>query len=372
MRVLVAPDSFKGSMSALRVCDIVSTALRDAIPGCETDCIPVADGGEGTAESFAFACDAVMKEVTVTGPDLNKVTAHYAIMGDAAVIETAQACGLPLVGEKNNPVLATTFGVGELIIAALNDGCRKFILGIGGSATTDGGIGCLSALGFGFYDEDMKTVSPNAQGLSELETVDISGADARLAECKFTVLCDVENPLYGKNGAAYVYAPQKGADSKTVIFLDDALKNYEKAVIKSLGVDCAHNAGSGAAGGMGYGFSVFLGAELKSGAKTVLDICGFDERAEKADVIITGEGRFDSQSLMGKLPGEIISRAGDKPVVVICGVSTAENTQGVSAVFETNPAHLPFETVLPQCEESLYSAVFKNVSDFLKKIEKNT
>lgn len=372
MRVLVAPDSFKGSMSALRVCDIVSKALKDAIPGCEVDSIPVADGGEGTAESFAFACGAVMREVTVTGPDFNKVAARYAVMGDTAVIETAQACGLPLVSGENNPVLATTFGVGELITDALNEGCRKFILGIGGSATNDGGIGCLTALGFGFYDKDTESVSPNALGLSKLKSVDISGVDSRLAECEFTVLCDVENPLYGENGAAFIYAPQKGADGETVIFLDDALKNYEKAVKKSLGIDCAHNAGSGAAGGMGYGFRVFLGAELKSGAKTVLDICGFDERAKKADVIITGEGRFDSQSLMGKLPGEIISRAGDKPVAVICGICTAENMQGVSAVFETNPEHLPFEKVLSECEKSLYSAVYNNVSYFLKKIEKNT
>ncbi len=372
MRVLVAPDSFKGSMSALRVCDIVSTAIKAAMPGCETDCIPVADGGEGTAESFAFACGATMKSVFVTGPDFSKVNAQYAVMGDTAVIETAQACGLPLVGEKNNPVLATTFGVGEIILAALDAGCRRFILGIGGSATNDGGIGCLSALGFSFYDEDKKNVSPNALGLSELKSVDVSGADSRLAGCEFTVLCDVENPLYGENGAAFVYAPQKGADGETVAFLDNALRNYEKAVVNSLGVDFAFSAGSGAAGGMGYGFLVFLGARLKSGAKTVLDICGFDERAKKADVIITGEGRFDSQSLMGKLPGEIISRAGDKPVAVICGVSTAENTRGVSAVFETNPEHLPFETVLPECEKSLYSAVFNNVSEFLKKFEKNT
>ena len=372
MRVLVAPDSFKGSMSALRVCDIVSTALTNAMPGCETDCIPVADGGEGTAESFAFACGAAMKSVKVTGPDFNKVTARYAVTGDTAVIETAQACGLPLAGDKNNPVLATTFGVGEIILAALDDGCRKFILGIGGSATNDGGIGCLSALGFGFYDENNKKVSPDALGLSKVKSVDTGCADSRLAECEFTVLCDVENPLYGENGAAFVYAPQKGADSETVVFLDSALRNYEKAVVNSLGVDCAHLSGSGAAGGMGYGFRVFLGAELKSGAKTVLDICGFDERAAKADAIITGEGRFDSQSLMGKLPGEIISRAGGKPVIVICGVSTAESTQGTSAVFETNPAHLPFEKVLPECEKSLYSAAFNNVSEFLKKIEKNT
>ena len=372
MKILVAPDSFKGSMSAVEVCDIVSSALKDALPDCQVDCIPVADGGEGTVESFVFACGAAVKSVQETGPDFNKVTADFAVMGDTAVIETAQACGLPLVGSANNPVLATTFGVGELILAALDEGCRKFILGIGGSATTDGGIGCLSALGFRFSDSAMNAVTPNGMGLSQIKTVDISGADIRLADCEFTVLCDVENPLYGENGAAYIYAPQKGADAETVKFLDSALRNYENVVISSLGVNSAFSAGSGAAGGMGYGLRVFLGAVLKSGAETVLDLCSFNQRAAVADVIITGEGKFDSQSLMGKLPGRIISRAGGKSVIVICGVSTAENVQGVSAAFQTNPDRLPFETVLPTCRESLYTVVFNDVSHFLKKIEKNS
>lgn len=371
MRVLIAPDSFKGSMSAVEVCSIISNALQDAVPDCEADCIPVADGGEGTAESFAFACGAEIKHLTVTGPDYSKVKAHFAVMGDTAVIETAQACGLPLVGTKNNPVLATTCGVGELILKALDKGCRKIILGIGGSATNDGGIGCLSTLGFGFYDSNKQKVSPDALGLSQLESIDISGADPRLKECEFTVLCDVENPLYGKNGAAFVYAPQKGADSEAVVFLDTALRNYEKAVLNSIGTDFADCAGSGAAGGMGYGFRIFLNAQLKSGAKTVLDICDFDKRAEKADFIITGEGRFDSQSLMGKLPGEIINRAKGKSVAVICGMSTIQKSNNSCAVFETNPNHLPFETVLPKCKEALYSAVFNDVSKFLKKFAKN-
>lgn len=371
MKVLIAPDSFKGSMSAVEVCSIVSTALKDADPDCETDCIPVADGGEGTADSFAFACKAEMKQITVTGPDYRKIKAHFAVMGDTAVIETAQACGLPLAGNENNPMLATTLGVGELILAALNESCRKIILGIGGSATNDGGIGCLSMLGFDFYDKKRQKVTPDALGLSTVEHIDTIGADPRLEECEFTVLCDVENPLYGENGAAFVYAPQKGADSQAVTFLDNALRNYERAVLKSMKTDCANCAGSGAAGGMGYGFRVFLGAQLKSGAKTVLDICRFDERAEKADAIITGEGKFDSQSLMGKLPGEIISRANGKPIAVICGINTAQTSNESIAVFETNREHLPFEMILPECKEALYSAVFKDVSKFLKKIAKN-
>ena len=184
------------------------------------------------------------------------------------------------------------------------------------------------------------------------------------------MLCDVENPLYGENGAAFIYAPQKGANKETVAFLDSALRNYEQAVKSCLGVDFAADKGSGAAGGMGYGFRAFLGATLKSGAKTVLDLCGFNERAAKADVIITGEGRFDSQSLMGKVPCEVIGRAGGKPVLVLCGTSLLDFAEGIAAVIETNPLHLPFEQVFPSCREALCQAVLCDVSDFLKKIEK--
>ncbi len=372
MRVLVAPDSFKGSMSAVEVCDTVRQALKASVPDCEVDCIPVADGGEGTADSFAFACGAKMHKAEVTGPDFRRVEADFAVMGDTAVIETAKACGLPLVGDKNDPVSATTFGVGELIVSALDIGCRKIILGIGGSATNDGGIGCLSALGVRFLDAKGDTVSPNGLGLYNMKSVDISGMDKRLKECEFTVLCDVENPLYGENGAAFVYAPQKGADKGKVLFLDKALKNYERVVKTSIGADCALLPGSGAAGGMGYGFRVFLGAVLSSGAETILNLCGFDERAESADVIITGEGRFDSQSLMGKITGRVISAANGKPVIMLRGISLLKEARGVSAVFETNPEHLPFEDVLPNCKKSLYRAVFEDVAGFLKKIEKNS
>lgn len=367
MRVLVAPDSFKGSLSAVEVCNIISRAL----PRCETDCIPVADGGEGTADSFVFACNAQLKAVCVSGPDGRRVTANFAVMGDTAVIESAQACGLPLAGAKNDPVLSTTYGVGELIKAALDMGCRKIAIGIGGSATNDGGIGCACALGVRFTDSCGNTVEPNGLGMSKVKNIDISGLDSRIAECEITVLCDVENPLYGENGAAFVYAPQKGADREKVIFLDTALKNLERAVLKDIGIDFAADRGAGAAGGMGYGLHVFLGAALKSGAKTVLDLCGFDERARQADLIITGEGRLDSQSLMGKVISEVTKRADGKPVAVVCGMnSLGSAAKGIAAVFETNPLHLPFEEVLPTCEKDLYDTVSGPLSDFLKKFEK--
>lgn len=372
MRVLIAPDSFKGSMSAVEVCDITSRALLSALPGCQVDCIPVADGGEGTLDSFAFACGARVHTVKVTAPDYSHVEAKFAVMGDTAIIEMAQASGLPLVAGCNDPIHATSYGTGELILAALDTGCKKIVLGIGGSATTDGGIGCLSALGVGFYDASGKAVSPDGQGMSEAVELDMKNVDSRVRECSFTVLCDVNNPLYGENGAAYIYSPQKGADEKAVAFLDSALRNYEKAVFAATGNDCAAQAGSGAAGGMGYGLRTVLGARLCPGAKAVFDICGFDGRAAEADVIITGEGRLDSQSLMGKVLSEITGRAHGKPVVAVCGMSTVDRCGSVAAIFQTNPLHLPFEEVLPTCRESLYSTVYEGVAGFLKKIEKKS
>ena len=367
MRLLLAPDSFKGSLSAVQVCSAFRTVAERENCGWDIDCIPVADGGEGTVDSFVFSCGAQVKTAVVTAPDFRKVTAEFAVMGDTAVIETAQASGLPLVGSKNNPVTATTFGSGELILAALDAGCKKIILGIGGSATNDGGIGLAAALGARFTDENGNDVEPNGSGMSKIAHIDLNGIDSRLADCEIIALCDVENPLYGENGAAYIYAPQKGADKDAVIFLDNALRNLEKAVIDSLGAGFALLPGAGAAGGMGYGLKTFLGAKLQSGAKTILDICGFDERKNQADLIITGEGRFDSQSLMGKVPGEIIGRSGGVPVAVLCGMSLLEKTDGVCRIFETNPKHLPFETVLPMCEKMLCDTVKDEVLQFLKK-----
>jgi glycerate kinase len=359
-------------MSAVEVCRIIGDALSESLPGCEVDSIPVADGGEGTLDSLVFACNAKLNTVEVTAPDFGRVNAAFAVMGNTAVVEMAQASGLPLVSGFNDPVRATTYGTGEVILAAMDKGCTDIVLGIGGSATTDGGVGCLSALGVKFLDADGVPVDPNGLGMSKTVSIDMSGIDPRVKDCNFTVLCDVENPLYGKKGAAYVYSPQKGADSETVAFLDEALRNYEKAVLSCVGVDCALSSGSGAAGGMGYGLRAMLGATLKSGARAVFDICGFDSRAKKADVIITGEGKFDSQSFMGKVPCEVVRRAGGKPVAVVCGVSDIEKAPGIAAVFRTNAQHLPFESVLPQCREMLRSAILEDVSVFLKKFEKNS
>ena len=361
MNILLAPDSFKGSLSAVEVCRIASAALRESIKDVDVRAIPVADGGEGTVDSFVFALGAERKEAVVTGPRGLPVCATYAVAGDTALIEMAQASGLPLMLGQRSAKTATTFGTGELIKTAAADGCRKLIIGIGGSATTDGGIGCLSALGAVFTDRNGRPVSPDGVGMAQTAHVDLSGLDPAVKQCEITVLCDVTNPLFGPNGAAYVYAPQKGADPETVAFLDDALQNLARVVKTDLGIDAANEPGAGAAGGLGYALKALLNAETKSGAETVLALCGFDELLAAADWVLTGEGRFDRQSLMGKLPGVIARRLGGKKAAVICGVSSLEEAQarqvGYRFVQETNPQHLPFEAILPHCAEMLYEAV---------------
>lgn len=361
MKILLAPDSFKGSLSAVEVCRIAAAALRESIKDVTVQAIPVADGGEGTVDSFVFAIGAERRETVVTGPRGLKVCAAYAVAGDTAIIEMAQASGLPLMLGQPNAKKATTLGTGELIKKAAADGCRKLVIGIGGSATTDGGLGCLSALGVRFTDEAGQPVSPDGEGLAQVAHIDVSGLDPAVKQCEITVLCDVTNPLFGPNGAAAVYGPQKGADPETVAFLDDALRHYAAVVRDSLGVDAADEPGAGAAGGLGYALKVFLNAEMKSGAQAVLDLCGFDEKAKDADWVITGEGKFDRQSLMGKLPGEIARRLGGKNAAVLCGAAALSEEQAKQAgyrfVQESNPLHLPFEAILPHCAEMLYEAV---------------
>lgn len=361
MNILLAPDSFKGSLSAVEVCRIASAALRESIKGVAVQAIPVADGGEGTVDSFVFALNAERREAVVTGPRGLKVCAAYAVAGDTAIIEMAQASGLPLMLGQLNAKKATTFGTGELIKKAAADGCRKLVIGIGGSATTDGGVGCLSALGVRFTDRNGQPVSPDGEGMAQVAHIDLSGLDPAVRQCEITVLCDVTNPLFGPNGAAFIYGPQKGADPETAAFLDAALQNLANVVKAELGLDAANEPGAGAAGGLGYALKVFLNAEAKSGAEAVLDLCGFDEKAKAADWVLTGEGQFDRQSLMGKLPDAIARRLGGKNAGIICGVARLSEEQarqaGYRFVQESNPLHLPFEAILPHCKEMLYEAV---------------
>lgn len=361
MRILVAPDSFKGTISAREFCEIAVKAIKTKYPSAEIIGIPVADGGEGTVDSFVYSVGAELIRKRVTGPYGEPVDAYWGKFGNKAIIEMSAASGLPLAGDKKYPLKATTLGTGELIMDALDKGADSLIIGLGGSATNDGGIGCLSALGIRFYDESGNLVSPDCEGCGRVHSIDMSGLDPRLESVDITILCDVNNPLCGVNGATYVYAPQKGAADDLLPILDSNLSHFSDTIKSITGVDVADLPGSGAAGGLGYGLRALLNCQIKSGAQTVLSMCGFDEKAECADCIITGEGRFDEQSMMGKVPNVVLERSKNKPVIVICGISKLCRQDAISLGFadllETNSAHLPFEEVQTNAKKMLYDSL---------------
>ncbi|MBO4894592.1 MAG: glycerate kinase [Clostridia bacterium] len=359
MKIIIAPDSFKGSLSAVQVCDIIGARLSETFPGAEIVKIPIADGGEGTLDCFAEIVNGERIACEVTGPNFRKVAAEYLLCGDLAVIESAQANGLPLANPKSAKD-TTTYGVGELIAHASDNGAQKFIIGIGGSATNDGGCGMAAALGTRFLDKNGKEFVPVGASLCDIAEIEFG------EKYDITVLCDVTNPLCGENGAAYVYARQKGATDDEIKMLDSGLKHLSN-VLGRYGINISDMRGAGAAGGMGAGFSAFTGAELKRGIDTVLDLINFDSLAESADFIITGEGALDSQSFSGKVIDGIISRSHSAPVLAAVGISKIENPSdyGLTAVFESNENHLPFEQVLPRAQEDLAACAGK-LAQFIK------
>ncbi|MBE6786264.1 MAG: glycerate kinase [Ruminococcaceae bacterium] len=362
-KVVLAPDSFKGSLSSREVCDIVSSAILSNYPDAQIKCIPVADGGEGTAEAFIYSSGGERVYCKVKSPLGRDVKAYYAMLADkTAVVECALASGLT-VEQEREPLLASSYGTGQLIRAALDGGAERIFVGIGGSAMTDGGTGCLGALGARFYDGEGRELYPCGKNLEAIRKIDISGLDKRIYEKPISVLCDVKNPLYGKNGAAYIFAPQKGAEEKETELLDRGLENFAAVSAAVLGKDYSFCEGAGAAGGLGFALVAFMGAELKSGIDIVLDYCGFEKAAEGADLIITGEGKLDSQSLMGKVPFGVASRASGKRMLALVGINEASADEcaamGISEVLQTNPMHLPFEEIKHRAKEILYAAAEK-------------
>ncbi len=362
-RVIIAPDSFKGTLSSVEVCRIVSDELQKKYSEIEITQIPVADGGEGTVEAFLYALGGEKLYCTVKSPLGREIDACYGILPDGtAVIEMAQASGIS-IEKHNNPLKASTFGTGQLISAALDKGAKKILIGIGGSATTDGGIGAVAALGGRFLNEKGESTALCGNGLSDIHKIDLSDLDKRLIGCEITVLCDVKNPLYGKNGAAFVYSPQKGAGEDEVILLDEGLKNLASVAEKTLGQDFSQIEGAGAAGGLGFGLVAFLKAKLLPGIECVLETAGFSEKAKKADLIITGEGRMDMQSLMGKVPFGVAKARGQSRVIAVVGVSDIDESEarekGIDAIIETNPKHLPFDEIKDKAGEMLKSACEK-------------
>ncbi len=363
-KIVVAPDSFKGTLSSLEVCNIVKASLLEERNDLEITEVPIADGGEGMAESFMCAMtDSEKIELKAKSPLGRDIDVYYAIVsGDTAVIEMAMASGIT-IEKENDAMKASTYGTGQIIKDALDKGIRKFFLGIGGSATTDGGIGCTAALGGKFLDKDGREVALCGEGLVDIVGIDLSGLDERIKDCDITVLCDVKNPLYGKNGAAYIFGPQKGASEKQVEILDSGLKNLADISAEYLKKDLSQLEGTGAAGGLGFALVAFLGGELKGGIDHILDMLGFDEKVKDADLVITGEGKMDSQSLMGKLPFGVAKRCKHTRVAAIVGLNVADekliDELGISQVVETNPEHLPFEQVKATAKEDLMKAAKK-------------
>ncbi|MBL3666329.1 glycerate kinase [Streptomyces sp. M2CJ-2] len=323
-RVLVAADKFKGSLTAVQVAERVTAGLRRVVQDLEVEALPVADGGDGTVAA-AVAAGFDRREVRVTGPVGDEVTAVFALRGDTAVVEMAEASGLQRLPDGvPAPLTASTYGSGELLRAALDAGARTLVFGVGGSATTDGGAGMLAALGARFLKADGEPVAPGGGGLAELASADLSGLDPRLGRVEFVLASDVDNPLTGPKGAPAVYGPQKGASPQDVERLDAALGHFVRVLEESAGVraaaELAGSAGAGAAGGIGLG-ALLLGAGFRPGIEVMLDVLGFAPALERADLVITGEGSLDEQTLHGKAPAGVAAaaRAAGKEVVAVCG-----------------------------------------------------
>jgi len=323
-RVLIAADKFKGSLTAVQVAERVTAGLRRVAPRVEVEALPVADGGDGTVDA-AVAAGFERREVRVAGPLGHEITAAFALRDDTAVVEMAEASGLQrLPAGSFAPLTSSTYGSGELLLAALDAGARTIVFGVGGSATTDGGAGMLAALGARFLDEEGEPVPPGGGSLVRLATADLSALDPRLSSVDVVLASDVDNPLTGPKGAPAVYGPQKGASPDDVAVLDAGLAHFAAVLEKAIGSKAAEYAvapGAGAAGGIGYGALVGLGARFRPGIEVMLDVLGFAPALERATLVITGEGSLDEQTLHGKAPAGVAAaaRAADKEVIAVCG-----------------------------------------------------
>lgn len=342
MNIVIAPDSFKESLSAIEVADAIEAGFREVLPHASYVKMPVADGGEGTVQAMIAATGGRRVEVTVSGPLGEPVAAFYGLSGNAplAVIEMAAASGLELLAPAlRNPLHTSSFGTGELIRAALDGGARRFLLGVGGSATNDGGAGMLQALGVRLLDASGTALAPGGGALALLDRIDVSGLDARIADCVFDIACDVSNPLAGPNGASAVFGPQKGATPAMVARLDANLRHFAQLIVRELGRDVAEVAGAGAGGGIAAAMLAFLGGRLRPGIDIVSEAIGLDAAVREADLVITGEGRIDSQTIHGKTPIGVarVARRYGKPVIAIAGCvgtdSALVHQHGIDAAF---------------------------------------
>ncbi len=365
MNIIVAPDSFKGSLTAAQAADAIVQGVRDVLPESEIVSIPLADGGEGTAQALVLATNGRMVQQKVTGPMGDPVEANFGVLGDdvTGVVEMAEAAGLPLVApEKRNPLLATTYGVGELMLAALEEGCTRLIVGLGGSATSDGGAGMAQAVGVKLLGADERELGRGPAALMSLERIDASKRDPRLAKAAVYAASDVRNPLCGPEGAAAVYGPQKGASQQMVTMLDKALAKLAEVVEQDLGVDVRGLPGAGAAGGLGAGLVAFCGAELRSGPNLVLEMLRFEEYLESADLILTGEGKVDRQLEFGKAMSGValLAEKHGVPVIAFTGNLEVEPEElaerGIAGVVTISPGPMEEGEAMERAGELLQAA----------------
>ena len=356
-KILVISDSFKGTLSSSQIAAVAKDCIGKFFPACQVVGLPVADGGEGTVDCFLEAIGGERVTVSVTGPWDEPVESFYARIGDTAVVEMAAAAGLPMAGSRLDPSRTTTWGVGLLIRHAVEHGAKKIILGLGGSATNDGGCGCAAALGVQFQDSEGRAFRPVGATLKNIASIDCTASEALLRDVAVEVMCDIDNPLCGERGAAAVFAPQKGADAAMVAELDAGLAHMSQVIAVQLGKSVADLPGAGAAGGFGAGAVAYLGAVLRPGIEVVLDSVGFEDHLRNCDLVITGEGRIDSQSIRGKVISGIAARTVPRkiPLVAIVG-AIDESAQeaydmGVTAMFGIDREAVAFADYAPETKK---------------------
>lgn len=373
-KVVLIPDSFKGTLSSQKVCDILSEKVKLHFPGCETVSIPVADGGEGSVDCFLSALGGEKVYATVKNPYFEDMESFFGLVdgGNTAVIEMASCAGLPLVEDRKNPLKTTTYGVGQLILAAAARGVKKIVVGLGGSSTNDGGCGAAAAVGVKFYNAAGESFIPTGGTTGKIASIDFSGRDSALDGIEIVTMCDIDNPMYGPTGAAHVFAPQKGADPEMVLFLDEGIKNLCQVIKKDKHADLSQLPGGGAAGAMGAGMVAFFDSKLQMGIQTVLDTVGFDRIISDADMIFTGEGKLDSQSLRGKVVIGVAGRAKEQSIPVTAIVGGADDadigeaySMGVTSVFPINRLPEDFSVSRHKSEANL-AATADNILRLLK------
>lgn len=360
-KVVLIPDSFKGTMSSSEICLIMKEVILRHYPECEVVSIPVADGGEGSVDAFLEALGGKRIAVRVNGPFPGEmIDSYYGMLpGDVAVIEMAAAAALPMVEGRKDPCRTTTYGVGQLMLDALDRGAVKIILALGGSCTNDGAAGLAAACGVSFLNASGERFVPVGGTLKDVDRIDVGTMDPRFRNIPIVTMCDIDNPFYGPEGAAAVYGPQKGADGEMVAFLDENMKHLAEVIMRDLGVDVQAIPGSGAAGGMGGGVAAYFKSELQMGIETVLDTVGFDNLIENADAVYTGEGRIDGQSLRGKVVIGVARQARKKGVPTIAFVGDIGDNvakaydEGVSGIFSINRVAVPYKEARPRAKSDL-------------------